>query len=46
MEERIVSMQKDTATGPGSGGGQAKPARSERAAPPRNPVGQTQKGIN
>lgn len=46
MEERIVSMQKDTASGPGAGGGQAKPARSERAAPPRNPVGQTQKGIN
>lgn len=43
MDERVAAMEKDTATGPGAGGGQAKPVRSERAAPPARPEAKTQK---
>jgi hypothetical protein len=43
MDERIAAMEKDTAAGPGGGGGQAKPARSERSAAPKKPEAQTVK---
>lgn len=43
MQERVVAMEKDTAAGPGGGGGQAKPARSERAKPPGNAAAKTNK---
>jgi hypothetical protein len=43
MDERVAAMEKDTAAG--EAGGQAKPVRSERAGPPKNPVKATQKGL-
>lgn len=46
MQERQVAMENDTIQAQSkSKPGGAKAARSERAAPPANPVGQTQKGI-
>jgi len=41
MAEREAAMEKDTAAG--EGGGQSKPVRSERAAPPKRPEAKTQK---